>query len=685
MPHKPVGSDEPAQRGCGLVLLGVAASIALLFVSARVAALVGAVTVGLGLVVQLWPVLVRSFARVCLVTGAAALAAGAVVGIERPWPVVAAGFGGAGLLTCLAAVALAARSAPAAQRWPEQFGIVLFYPGVYLAAVGIGAMIAGARPSGQVSLVVAGGLLAVAVAVSTDEHGRWYWRIQSVAAALVAALGVAALFFDRYRTAGVFALGLAAGFPLIRGAAGRRPAGDDQVPTPWGAIVAYYGVAATVAMLFVSDRLALIVGAAAAGIGLFTRALEILVRPVARICFLAGAGALVAGTAVACYQPSAPVLVAVLFGAGVLGCAAGLIVSARPAPPELTDVVGSVLLIGGICVGLAGFGALVVHARVAGQLALVAAATLIALSVATWASQGKRWHGRVFRVAAALGVALGGSALIIGPYRLAGLVLLGLVVVLSAGYAVVPGVRTAPQRRRARAARAAQVAADPAGFGAAAPILTNPDNVAVRDVVADALRLATQEHPDGQALTTGQVLAALVRVDFRADWQRIWLYTGDPVAKLRTVPDPDPAGSPAQWPVLRRAEPAHDRLPRPVPGQQRRHHARPRRRSDQRRHRNPPARLRPQPHSATAPHPDRHPQPDAGQPVRDHPRRPVTVGPGRASVDTPRNHSINETDHHRRDHALWRGKGASELGQDLPGPDGCGAFAGRSIAGVVLV
>lgn len=72
-----------------------------------------------------------------------------------------------------------------------------------------------------------------------------------------------------------------------------------------------------------------------------------------------------------------------------------------------------------------------------------------------------------------------------------------------------------------------------------------------------AMRLAVSGLPSGGRLTTGRVLAALVRTDPFLDWQRIWLHTGDPVADLPSTPDsPDAAGTPRTWRDL----PVSDRL-----------------------------------------------------------------------------------------------------------------------------
>jgi len=69
--------------------------------------------------------------------------------------------------------------------------------------------------------------------------------------------------------------------------------------------------------------------------------------------------------------------------------------------------------------------------------------------------------------------------------------------------------------------------------------------VRLADVVVEAMWLAARERPDErQPLTTGRVLAALARTDMRADWQRIWLYTGDP-ATVGLADAPDPPGGPA--------------------------------------------------------------------------------------------------------------------------------------------
>jgi hypothetical protein len=83
--------------------------------------------------------------------------------------------------------------------------------------------------------------------------------------------------------------------------------------------------------------------------------------------------------------------------------------------------------------------------------------------------------------------------------------------------------------------------------------------VRLADVVQDAIRLAHREGPTDQPLTTGRLLAALRRADMRTDWQRIWLYTGDPDRiGLADEPDP-PVGDPAtHWNGI----PLSDRLAR---------------------------------------------------------------------------------------------------------------------------
>ena len=55
------------------------------------------------------------------------------------------------------------------------------------------------------------------------------------------------------------------------------------------------------------------------------------------------------------------------------------------------------------------------------------------------------------------------------------------------------------------------------------------DGPVLSEVVIAAFRLAANERPPGFPLATGRVLAALSRVDMGNDWQRISLYTGDPL------------------------------------------------------------------------------------------------------------------------------------------------------------
>lgn len=69
---------------------------------------------------------------------------------------------------------------------------------------------------------------------------------------------------------------------------------------------------------------------------------------------------------------------------------------------------------------------------------------------------------------------------------------------------------------------------------------------ALAEAPAAALRLAVKELPPGCPLTTSRVLAALARTDPSADWQRIWLHTGDPLGEgLAEAPDAL-GGSPPQ-------------------------------------------------------------------------------------------------------------------------------------------
>jgi hypothetical protein len=138
----------------------------------------------------------------------------------------------------------------------------------------------------------------------------------------------------------------------------------------------------------------------------------------------------------------------------------------------------------------------------------------------------------------------------------------GLATAWGAGVAaagVVPLAQAGPLGRRLRSARAAAAAelerervverrarAERAAQAEAAAVRGSHRTVPLSEVVVDAIRMAATERPD-QPLTTGRVLAALMRMDVRADWQRIWLYTGDPATtQLADVPDP-PDGPPADW------------------------------------------------------------------------------------------------------------------------------------------
>lgn len=80
------------------------------------------------------------------------------------------------------------------------------------------------------------------------------------------------------------------------------------------------------------------------------------------------------------------------------------------------------------------------------------------------------------------------------------------------------------------------------------------DGPILSEVVIAAFRLAANECPPGFPLATGRVLAALSRVDVANDWQRISLYTGDPLhtSLAETLDDPyrtDPGTSRPASPI----------------------------------------------------------------------------------------------------------------------------------------
>ncbi|MGV9976137.1 hypothetical protein [Micromonospora wenchangensis] len=67
------------------------------------------------------------------------------------------------------------------------------------------------------------------------------------------------------------------------------------------------------------------------------------------------------------------------------------------------------------------------------------------------------------------------------------------------------------------------------------------------DAATAAMRRAAEEHPDGRPLTTAAVFAALPAVDHEADWERLWLETGEPRSlRLQEMPDTDVA-SEVRW------------------------------------------------------------------------------------------------------------------------------------------
>jgi hypothetical protein len=114
-------------------------------------------------------------------------------------------------------------------------------------------------------------------------------------------------------------------------------------------------------------------------------------------------------------------------------------------------------------------------------------------------------------------------------------------------------------RRETRYARADAVAKAAARaeaqLAAASPLLpVGPPPMwwnregALSSVVSDAMALAARQRPPTESLTTGRVLAALMNIDVYADWQRIWLVTGDP-QRIGLASAPDPADPPMAGPV----------------------------------------------------------------------------------------------------------------------------------------
>ena len=82
------------------------------------------------------------------------------------------------------------------------------------------------------------------------------------------------------------------------------------------------------------------------------------------------------------------------------------------------------------------------------------------------------------------------------------------------------------------------------------------DGPVLSEVVIAAFQLAAKERPPGFPLATGRVLAALSRVDIANDWQRISLYTGDPLQMGLAEALDDPY----------RTDPATSRPARPIGG-----------------------------------------------------------------------------------------------------------------------
>jgi hypothetical protein len=314
--------------------------------------------------------------------------------------------------------------------------------------------------------------------------------------------------------------------------------------------VGFCALAASLGLVFVSLRGAAAAGAVTACVGQLVYAWKVAARPVERVWFGLGAAGLAAGGVALLYGPWSSAVPAGLLAGGVLGWAAGLVMASRQAPAEaLADAVRAVV---GLPTGyllVAGVWAVIVGSRAAGQLALVVGIGLATLAVAWANSSGLRWYRRVVVVVASLVGVFSVVALFFAQYRWAGVAVLRFVALAAVVLAVFVLVRARPWRWPGviRARRAAADAEAARQVAAAAPRPWSPSDVALRDHVADAVRLAARERATDEPLTTGQVLAALVRMDIHADWQRIWLHTGDPTARLIDTPDPPARGGPVDW------------------------------------------------------------------------------------------------------------------------------------------
>jgi hypothetical protein len=511
-----------------LVLIGMVGTF---FLSLRLATVAWAGLVGVLLVVQGWEPLHRPAAKACWAAGVAVLVAGAWAAAYQPL----AGAGAAilpvalftaGALGCAGGLALASRpdARPAtAERLIEVPGISLLIVGVYLLVVGLVARFVVDGVGGETALAVAPPVLALGVVLASSQAWRPSERVLWAGLTLAAVLGAEALFLDRYRVGGgvallvvltVWAALLGRGRPLHRRA---------------GAVAAVLLPALSVAAL--AYRPAAAVGA----VGLCL-CLTLVVLAVLRRVYVHGrsgrsrriAVALVLVAAVGIPAGGLAVLAAQIRG--------GPAYAKRYGTPVAVDVLGRCTL-----------------RNLRGGSSLNG----VSCRSARWSAGGQpvfgSFHGTVdefdpteARPGAVDAFAIGDRAYTEGQVAFEQFTILGraIPVWLLLGFPValaawLPLELTRPRRPAVPTRPAAAPAPGPTGW------TWSHRSVRLSDVVSDALRLAGSERRDGEPVTTGLALAALMRMDVRADWQRIWLNTGDPAATgLAEAPDP-PVGDPA--------------------------------------------------------------------------------------------------------------------------------------------
>jgi hypothetical protein len=526
--------------GCAIAVL-VLGLVASFFVSIRLAAVVGAGSLGLLLIALAWKQLARPAAQRWFATGVAAIVAGtwavAYQPLAGPAASLPAGLLIAGVLGCIGGLALAGRRPSSGQELPSVIGVGLGLAGGYLLVVGLVA----SDPGGRAALLVGPNLLALGVVVVlVRRRGVRRAAIVTLLLVGVAALGLGGLLglvtlvqTGYWRVAALAVLG---------GLVGARTLAATQ-----GRPVVRRGSAVALAVLPVASLAAMSSGPTAV-LGVFGLWLSLIL--IAVVVLWPGRVHAHSGW----FRVVAAVL-ALLAAAAVQTGALALLARGIRSGPGYAQRYGTVarVEIGDSCT----------------QEVSASGADTVTCPVATWSVDGQPVSGELAGTVEEL-VADGNRASAVHAYVLAkraytrGLakanrftplgraVPLWMLLVLPLGLlAWVP-----LELRRPRSLRTRQTVPD-----RAPPVTELPrwshHTVPLDEVVVDALRLAGRERRDGEPGTTGGFLAALARMDVRTDWQRIWLHTGEPNAiGLAVAPDPPVGGPPVDW----QGTPISDRL-----------------------------------------------------------------------------------------------------------------------------